>query len=317
MKFNWIHRASELEEKGIPFAIATVIDTVAPTSAKPMAKAIITADGKMDGWIGGGCAQETVIKEALHCLHTGMASVIRLAPERSISGKVSYKKEIFLTCESGGALEFHIEPVLPMTKLLIYGNTPTVNALAKLGELLDYDTYALSPEISELELPEEVTKLDEFSIIEDQCVAIVATQGNGDLQALKAAIDSNPEFLSLIASKKKTKSLLQQLEKDGTSKDKISSIKFPAGLDIGAITPQEIAVSIMAELVQKKRAAIQGDKIILEVKDTDNKKERDPICGMLVDPKTADSYFEYDGLSYYFCCGGCKEKFEAEPAAYI
>jgi len=317
MKFNWIHRASELEEKGIPFAIATVIDTVAPTSAKPMAKAIITADGKMDGWIGGGCAQETVIKEALHCLHTGMASVIRLAPERSISGKVSYKKEIFLTCESGGALEFHIEPVLPMTKLLIYGNTPTVNALAKLGELLDYDTYALSPEISELELPEEVTKLDEFSIIEDQCVAIVATQGNGDLQALKAAIDSNPEFLSLIASKKKTKSLLQQLEKDGTSKDKISSIKFPAGLDIGAITPQEIAVSIMAELVQKKRAALQGDKIIIEVKDTDNKKERDPICGMLVDPKTADSYFEYDGLSYYFCCGGCKEKFEAEPAAYI
>ena len=317
MKFNWIHCASELEEKGIPFAIATVIDTVAPTSAKPMAKAIITADGKMDGWIGGGCAQETVIKEALHCLHTGMASVIRLAPERSISGKVSYKKEIFLTCESGGALEFHIEPVLPMTKLLIYGNTPTVNALAKLGELLDYDTYALSPEISELELPEEVTKLDEFSIIEDQCVAIVATQGNGDLQALKAAIDSNPEFLSLIASKKKTKSLLQQLEKDGTSKDKISSIKFPAGLDIGAITPQEIAVSIMAELVQKKRAALQGDKIIIEVKDTDNKKERDPICGMLVDPKTADSYFEYDGLSYYFCCGGCKEKFEAEPEAYI
>ena len=126
-----------------------------------------------------------------------MASVIRLAPERSISGKVSYKKEIFLTCESGGALEFHIEPVLPMTKLLIYGNTPTVNALAKLGQLLDYDIYVLSPEISELELPEEVTKLDEFSIIEDQCVAIVATQGNGDLQALKAAIDSNPEFFAL------------------------------------------------------------------------------------------------------------------------
>ena len=248
MKFNWIHRASDLEEKGIPFAIATVIDTVAPTSAKPMAKAIITADGKMDGWIGGGCAQETVINEALHCLHTGMASIIRLAPERGISGKVSYKKEIFLTCESGGTLEFHIEPVLPMTKLLIYGNTPTVNALAKLGQLLDYDIYVLSPEISELELPEQVTKLDEFSVFEDQCVAIVATQGNGDLQALKAAIDSNPEFLSLIASKRKTESLLEQLVKDGISRDKISSIKFPAGLDIGAITPQEIAVSEMGQI---------------------------------------------------------------------
>ena len=317
MKFNWVQRASELEENGVPFAIATVVDTVAPTSAKPMAKAIITADGKIEGWIGGGCAQETVIDEALHCLQTGMASIIRLTPERSSDGKISYKKEIFLTCESGGTLEFHIEPVLPMTKLVIYGNTPTVKALAKMGDLLDYEVYALAPGISELDLPDRVIKMEYFSIIEDQCVAIVATQGNGDLQALKAAIDSNPEFLSLIASKKKTKSLLQQLAKDGISKDKISSIKFPAGLDIGAITPQEIAVSIMAELVQKKRAAIQGDKIILEVKDTDNKKERDPICGMLVDPKTADSYFEYDGLSYYFCCGGCKEKFEAEPAAYI
>ena len=317
MKFNWIHRASELEEKGIPFAIATVIDTVAPTSAKPMAKAIITADGKMDGWIGGGCAQETVIKEALHCLHTGMASVIRLAPERSISGKVSYKKEIFLTCESGGALEFHIEPVLPMTKLLIYGNTPTVNALAKLGELLDYDIYALSPGISELELPEEVTKLDEFSVFEGQCVAIVATQGDGDIQALKAAIASKPEFLSLIANKRKTESLLGQLVKDGISRDKISSIKFPAGLDIGAITPQEIAVSIMAELVQYKRKTAWKDEIILDVEQAKNGKETDPICGMLVDPKTADSSFEYDGISYYFCCGGCKKKFEAEPAAFV
>ena len=317
MKFNWIQRASELEENGVPFAIATVVDTVAHTSAKPMTKAIITADGKIEGWIGGGCAQETVIDEALHCLQTGMASIIRLTPERSSDGKISYKKEIFLTCESGGTLEFHIEPVLPMTKLLIYGNTPTVNALAKLGQLLDYDIYVLSPEISELELPEQVTKLDEFSVFEDQCVAIVATQGNGDLQALKAAIDSNPEFLSLIASKRKTESLLEQLVKDGISRDKISSIKFPAGLDIGAITPQEIAVSIMAELVQYKRKTAWKDEIILDVEEANNGKETDPICGMLVDPQTADSSFEYDGISYYFCCGGCKKKFEAEPAAFV
>ena len=95
MKFNWVQRASELEENGVPFASATVVDTVAPTSAKPMAKAIITADGKIEGWIGGGCAQETVIDEALHCLQTGMASIIRLTPERSSDGKISYKKEIF------------------------------------------------------------------------------------------------------------------------------------------------------------------------------------------------------------------------------
>ena len=317
MKFNWIHRAAELEKKSVPFAIATVIDTVAPTSAKPTAKAIITIDGNMEGWIGGGCAQETVIEEALHCLHTGMASIIRLSPEQSSDGNVSYKKEIFLTCASGGTLEFHIEPVLPMTKLVIYGNTPTVSVLAKMGQLLDYEVYALAPGIFELDLPDGVKKMEEFSIIEGQCVAVVATQGNGDLQALKAATASKPEFLSLIASKKKTNTLLEQLKKDGINKDIIDSIKFPAGLDIGAITPQEIAVSIIAELVKKKRAATQREEIIFEVEDTKNGKEQDPICGMFVNPQTADNSCEYDGVNYYFCCGGCKEKFEAEPAIYI
>ena len=317
MKFNWIHRAAELEKKSVPFAIATVIDTVAPTSAKPMAKAIITIDGKMEGWIGGGCAKDTIIDEALHCLKTGMASVLRLSPEQLADGKVSYKKEVFLTCESGGTLEFHIEPVLPMTKLVIYGNTPTVKALSKMGEHLGYEVYALAPGISKMDLPDGVIKKEEFSIIEGQCVAIVATQGDGDLKALRAAVASKPEFLSLIASKKKTNTLLKQLENEGIEKDIIGSIKFPAGLDIGAITPQEIAVSIMAELVQQKRAVAQREEIILEVKDTENGKEQDPICGMLVDPQTADSFFEHDGVNYYFCCGGCKEKFEAEPAAYI
>ena len=317
MKFNWIHRAAELEKKSVPFAIATVIDTVAPTSAKPTAKAIITIDGKMEGWIGGGCAQEAVIEEALQCIHTGMASIIRLSPEQSSDGNVSYKKEIFLTCASGGTLEFHIEPVLPMTKLVIYGNTPTVSVLAKMGQLLDYEVYALAPGIFELDLPDGVKKMEEFSIIEGQCVAVVATQGNGDLQALKAATASKPEFLSLIASKKKTNTLLEQLKKDGINKDIIDSIKFPAGLDIGAITPQEIAVSIIAELVKKKRTATQREEIIFEVEDTKNGKEQDPICGMFVNPQTADNSCEYDGVNYYFCCGGCKEKFEAEPATYI
>jgi xanthine dehydrogenase accessory factor len=317
MKFNWILRAAKLQKKSIPFAIATVIDTVAPTSAKPMAKAIITADGKMEGWIGGGCAQETVIEEALRCINTGMASVLRLSPDQISDGNVSYKKEIFLTCESGGTLEFHIEPVLPMTKLVIYGNTPTVIALSKMGEHLGYEVYALAPGIFELDLPDRVTKMEEFSIIEGPCVAVVAAQGNGDLQALKAALASKPEFLSLIASKKKSKSLLKQLANEGIRQDEIDSIKFPAGLDIGAVTPQEIAVSIIAELVQQKMAKVHEDKIILEVSEPNNGKAKDPICGMLVDPLTADHSSDYEGITFFFCCGGCKERFEAEPAAYV
>ena len=317
MKFNWILRAADLEKKSIPFAIATVIDTIAPTSAKPMAKAIITADGKMEGWIGGGCAKDSVIDEALHCLKTGMSSVLRLSPQQFSDGNVSYKKEIFLMCESGGTLEFHIEPVLPMTKLVIYGSTPAVEALAKMGEILDYEIYALAPGISEIDLPDGVIKMEEFSAIEGQCVAVVAAQGEGDLRALKAAIASKPEFLSLIASKKKSKSLLKQLANDGIRQDEIDSIKFPAGLDIGAVTPQEIAVSIIAELVQQKMAKAHEDKIILEVSEPNNGKAKDLICGMLVDPLTADHSSDYEGITFYFCCGGCKERFEAEPATYV
>jgi len=317
VKFNWVQRAAELEKAGIPFAIATVIDTVAPTSAKPMAKAIITADGKMEGWIGGGCAQNTVIEEGLKCILEGMASVIRLSPEQSTDGNIAYKKAIFLTCESGGTLEFHIEPVLPMTKLVIYGNTPTVSALAKMGLFLDFDVIVLSPGLSELDLDQRVSKMAEFSTVEGPCMAVVATQGKGDLRALKAAIDSEPEFLSLIASKKKTKSLLYRLEKQGIQPEEIERIKFPAGLDIGAITPEEIAVSIMAELVQKRRAIARKDEIIIETGHQGSVKKKDPICGMLVDPLTADCFSVYEDVTYYFCCGGCKERFEVEPSSYI
>ena len=184
MKFNWIRRAAELERAGKPFAIATVIDTIAPTSAKPMAKAIITSDGKMEGWIGGGCSQHTVIEEGLKCIRDGMASIIRLSPEKSTNGNVTYKKAIFLTCESGGTLEFHIEPVLPMTRLVIYGNTPTVSALAKMGLFLEFDVIVLSPDLSDLDLDKKVTKITEFSSVEGPCMAVVATQGYGDLSAL-------------------------------------------------------------------------------------------------------------------------------------
>ena len=204
-----------------------------------------------------------------------------------------------------------------MTKLVIYGSTPAVEALAKMGEILDYEIYALAPGISEIDLPDGVIKMEEFSAIEGQCVAVVAAQGEGDLRALKAAIASKPEFLSLIASKKKSKSLLKQLANDGIRQDEIDSIKFPAGLDIGAVTPQEIAVSIIAELVQQKMAKAHEDKIILEVSEPNNGKPKDPICGMLVDPLTADHSSDYEGITFYFCCGGCKERFETEPAAYV
>ena len=316
MAFDWIKRAHDLKKKGRHFAIATVINTVAPTSAKPMSKAIIHKNGDIEGWIGGGCSIHTVITEGLNCIQSGKAIVLRLSPENISEDKVTYKKEVFLNCESGGTLEFHIEPVLPMTKLIIYGNTPTVYALAKIGSLLNYECYICSPNAEFVkELSDNVQVFKDYKVFSDQSVAVVATQGENDLQALKSAIDSKSNFISMIISNKKASSLFFQLEKEGYSKEDISRVKFPAGMDINASTPEEIAVSILAELINDRNSIDLKEQVIIEAKD--DKKEIDPICKMIVDPHNAVDTYKFDDINYYFCCTGCKEKFALEPSLYI
>ena len=316
MVFDWIKRASELKKEGHPFAIATVINTVAPTSAKPMSKAIIHQNGDIEGWIGGGCSIHTVITEGLNCIQSGKAIVLRLSPENISKDKVTYKKEVFLNCESGGTLEFHIEPVLPMTKLIIYGSTPTVYALAKIGSLLNYECYICSPNAEFAnELLDNVQILKDYKVFSDQSVAVVATQGENDLHALKSAIDSKSSFISMIISNKKASSLFFQLEKEGYSEEDISRVKFPAGMDINASTPEEIAVSILAELINDRNSVDLKEQVIVEAKE--DKKEIDPICKMIVDPKNAADTYKFDDINYYFCCTGCKEKFALEPSSYI
>lgn len=316
MVFDWIKRAHELKKKGRPFAVATVINTVAPTSAKPMSKAIIHRNGDIEGWIGGGCSIHTVITEGLNCIQSGKAIVLRLSPENISKDKVTYKKEVFLNCESGGTLEFHIEPVLPMTKLIIYGSTPTVYALAKIGSLLNYECYICSPNAEFVkELSDNVQVLKDYKVFSDQSVAVVATQGENDLHALKSAIDSKSNFISMIISNKKASSLFFQLEKEGYSEEDISRVKFPAGMDINASTPEEIAVSILAELINDRNSVDLKEQVIVEAKE--DKKEIDPICKMIVDPKNAADTYKFDDINYYFCCTGCKEKFALEPSFYI
>ncbi len=316
MKFDWIKRSAELKEEGIPFAIATVINTIAPTSAKPMSKAIILADGTMEGWIGGGCSINSVISESLNCIKSAKAVILRLSPEESFSNKSSYKKEVFLTCESGGTLEFHIEPVLPMTKLIIYGNTPTTYAIANMGSLLNFDCYlCLSSPKKHIQLYKNITIIDGYKSFKSNCITIIGSQGENDIEAIKAAILSNPQFISMIISKKKASSLFDQLNKTNLSKERISKIKFPAGLDIGARTPEEIALSVLAEIIKEKDKTISKEKIVDEIKK--DSKKKDPICGMLVDPITASDSYNFNGKIYYFCCSGCKEKFQTETSSHV
>ena len=313
---NWIQQSAELEKAGKPFAIATVIDTVAPTSAKPMSKAIITPDGRMDGWIGGGCAQDIIIDEAVKCIETGKSSVIRLSPDDKTESLHSYKKNVLINCESEGTLECHIEPVLPMKTILIYGATPTAETLANMARLLNYDIHVMGKNVNELPLSEGIQISNNYRSFKKPSFVIVATQGQGDLRALKAALDSKPQYLGLIASRRKGKKLINTLEAKGYSNAELKKIKYPAGLDIGAVTPQEIATSIIAEIVKKSRTKLD-EELVMDFMQIKQGQEKDPICGMGVDPKKTDYQSKFKGKEYYFCCEGCLEKFESEPAVYV
>ncbi len=302
---NWIKRASELEAAGTPFALATVINASAPTSAKPVAKAIIIEDGKMEGWIGGGCSQDVVVREALKCIRSGKATILRITPQPDSAVNHSVK-EVLLPCESGGTLELHIEPVIPMTKLLIYGTTPAAVAVANIASSMDFDVHLFGE--GDVELPENVERQDGFASPEGRSVVVVATQGEGDLSALKAALASETTYIGFIASRKKGAEVTA-----GLSSEEKKRIKFPAGLDIGAVTPEEIAVSILAEIVEAARAETTADAPEVSEEPT---LVKDPVCGMEVNPATASHSVEHDGGTIYFCCGGCESQFTAAPEKF-
>ena len=305
MIFNWIKRAAELESADTSFALATVINASAPTSAKPVAKAIITQDGKMEGWIGGGCSQDVVIGEALKCIKSGKATILRITPQPDAAVNHSVK-EVLLTCESGGTLELHIEPVIPMTKLLIYGTTPAAVAVANMAVVMDFHVHLFGD--GDVKLSENVEKQDKFASPEGRSVALVATQGEGDLSALKAALATEAVYIGFIASRKKGTEITIKL-----SSEEKERIKFPAGLDIGALTPEEIAVSILAEIVETARAETTAD--VSEVSEEPS-LVKDPVCGMEVDPAIASHSVEYEGVMVYFCCGGCESQFTASPEKF-
>ena len=278
MKFNWLERSVELTDNGIPFAIATVIRTKAPTSAKPMSKAIILPDGTIEGWIGGGCSVNTVISEGINCINNSQSIVLKLSTNVSKDGNSSNNKEILFNCESGGTIEFHIEPVIPKMKLVIYGNTPTTYAIANMAVLLNFDCYlCIKSSRKTIQLNENIKVVKSYKSFSEKCLVVIGSQGEDDLGAIKAAILSNPKYVSMIVSKKKASSVLDKLENMNLSGDRISKIKFPAGLDIGAQTPEEIAISILAEIIIEKNKLI-SIKEIASKKQHQNTQKNSTCC---------------------------------------
>jgi xanthine dehydrogenase accessory factor len=304
----------ELTRRGEAFALATVVWRQPPSSSQPGARAIITAGGELRGWIGGACAEPVVIHEAQRVIAEGTARLLLLGTPDQFGGAVPDGMTVIpISCQSEGALEIYIEPVVPAPHLVIVGASPMARTLASLAGALGWRTDLVDgPDFA-------TNRADERSMI------VVATQGQGDEDVLARAVAARPAYLGLVGSRRRGATVLGYLAERGVPKEELDRVRVPAGLDLGKTTHQEIAVAILAELVQLRAsgplsrspagaaaaAAEPGRRAV-----TAPAEAIDPVCGMTV-ATASGRPLRHHGADYYFCCAGCRQAFEQDPDAYI
>lgn len=298
-----LDRAAELQRRGEPFALATVVRCEAPTSAKPGAKALVRADGTVEGWVGGACAEPVVVREALKALADGRPRLVGLYGEQGRDpARAEGILDYMMTCHSGGTLEIYVEPYLPTPSLVLVGHGPVVEMLATLGAAAGYAVASAG----------DVMALDTAALGRRASV-VIATHADSDEDALARVLATDAGYVSLVASRRRTTNIVARLRERGVPAERLGRFKAPAGLDLGAITPAEIAISILAEIVQHHRGDKGGEPVPVAAVPAE---AIDPVCGMSVDVATARHRSAAGGRITYFCCAGCKNTFERDPARY-
>lgn len=306
------------------YALAVVVRAEKPTSAKPGAKATITADGRLQGWIGGSCAEPVVRREALKVLQEGEPRLVRLCPlEKMGTLPQEGVTEVALTCISGGTLEIFIEPVRFRPHLVVIGHLATAQALARLGKAMDFRVSVVGLEATPARFPEADQVVDRLDLsgldVTPNSSIVVASHGNYDEDALEAALQTDASYVALVASRARAEAVLQYLRDSSLPEERIALLKYPAGLDIGAVTPEEIALSILAEVVLRRRRdpAQPAAQEAPAAASQEPREAIDPVCGMTVEIESARYMWIYNESVYYFCCRGCQHAFEKEPEVYL
>jgi xanthine dehydrogenase accessory factor len=315
-------KANDLTQRGESFATATVVRAEKPTSGKPGDKAIITVDGALFGWIGGSCAQPTVIREALRALRDGEARLLRLSPDPASQPPREGLIDVPMTCFSGGTLEIYIEPQQPRPRLVIIGNLPVARALAQLAKAMNYHITMVDVEAHGQVPAYADALLSDLSALATQLTAqsyvVVATHGQFDELALEQALSGAAPYVGLVASRKRAASVREYLAAQGVPAERLAALVAPAGLDLHARRGDEIALSIMAEIVQRRNTqhtlmlADQSAALALPPA-----VAIDPVCKMEVVITTAQYQYEYAGTTYYFCCPGCRGRFAKNPLKFV
>ena len=323
MRADILQLAADLSRKGDAFVIAVVVRREPASSAQVGNTALITEAGECHGWLGGSCIQSTVLREAAAALAASTPKLISLSPDPSADARAGVAS-FPMTCHSGGSVDIYLEPVLPAAQLLVFGVSPTAQALARLGKVMGYEVDVVDPDADRDAFPEAdriAAALDVAALAarpasqKARLFAVVATLGQHDEEATLTALRIAPAYLGVVASRKRFAQMRDTLVAGGATAQALESITNPAGIDIGARAPEEVALSILAEIVQVRRAV--SEQAATEATAAIAAREaRDPICGMTVIADTATHRAEHAGRTYYFCCGGCRERFLSDPEHY-
>ncbi|HMO64282.1 MAG TPA: XdhC family protein [Verrucomicrobiota bacterium] len=259
-RHDWIEHAARLHASEQPFALVTVLRAQAPTSAKAGDKALVTADGQIHGWIGGGCAQPAVVKTVRQALASGQPQSIRIAPtDETAERTLGDVLEFGMACHSGGTLELFIDPVLPAPQLVIFGDSPVARALTDLAPRVGLQAVLVAEGARAADFPDaaRVIGTDQADAVTAAMptggLIVVATQGRRDLPALRSALALQPRHLWFVASERKAGVLRESLIGAGEDPARVAAIVAPAGEPIGAQTPEEIALAVLATVIATRR----------------------------------------------------------------
>jgi xanthine dehydrogenase accessory factor len=322
MRASLFKLAAELADRGEAFALAVVVRRQPASSAQAGDMAIVTEAGAFHGWLGGSCTQPTVMQAAREVLADGKPRLLALSPDPA----ADQRQGIFvhpMTCHSGGTVEIYLEPILPPSRLVVFGLSPAARALARLGKAMGYAVEAVDPDAAPATFPEAdriITDLHAPELSRQYpraagLFAVVATLGQRDEESLLAALALEPAYVAVVASRRRFSEIRATIQSQGTPAASLQRVKNPAGLDIGATTPEEIALSILTEIVQQRRAA--QPRPMTEEPKRDGAPAADtavdPVCGMTVVIATARHRAEHGGRAWYFCNARCRDRFLAAP----
>ena len=286
-------RANELVAQRRRFVQATVVRAQCPTSARPGDAAIVLPDGAIEGFVGGQCAEESVRTAALEVLQHGDSTLLRILPDGSeefpdTPGAIT----TINPCLSGGAIEVFLEPKFPPARIAVIGNTPIAEALVQFGSPLGFS----------------MDRTTQSGAIAGSTAVIIASHGRDEAEFIHSALDAGVNFIGLVASRTRGTSVVESLELNSEERQVVRS---PVGLDIGARTAEEIALSILAEVVRAVR--VEG-LLAPKVGDEPLPPETaiDPVCGMTVTIGVDTAHMAHDGVDHWFCNPGCRTRYAEE-----